>query len=414
VTDERINSIAIKHALKNAVEHGGKAAAGPVINKVLGDLPEARSDMKTLGKTVTKTVAEVNSLSVEEQKKRLLEIWPDALEKKPEKPKEFPELPGNTSGVVLRFAPNPNGPPTIGSARGAYVNWYYARRYGGKFVLRFDDTDPKTKPPMPEAYDWYLEDFRWLFGEEPDEVYYLSDMLPEAYEYCEKLIRTGKAYSCKCSQEEGRKYRTQGKACPHRNQTPEENMKEWKRMLSGEYKEGEITIRIKTDLKAKDPAHRDFVAFKITYAPHPRTGTKYHVWPALDFIGAIADKIIGVTHIIRGKDLRDSTTRQEYVYKYLGWKYPVTLYWGRLKVHGFGKLSTSQIRKGIEEGKYSGWDDPKLPTLKALKKRGITPEALREWFKSMGFTERDVAADLQILEAINRKQKHLKTRKAEE
>jgi glutamyl-tRNA synthetase len=282
------------------------------------------------------------------------------------------------------------------------INWLYKLKYRGQYTLRFDDTDPKTKKPMLEAYDWYLEDCEWL-GIKPDQITYMSDHVLKYYEYAEKLIDLEKAYVCTCTQTKQQENRRFGIACEHRDTKKTVNLKEWGKMLDGMYKAGQAVLKIKTDMQHKNPAVRDWVALRVLFEPHPRVGDKYKVWPMLDFAGAIEDYLNKTTHIIRGKDLRNSTERQEYMYKYLGWVYPVVNYWGRVSVEEFGKISTSGIKKGIEEGKYSGWDDPKLPTLRALRKRGIKPEAIVEFWEDMGLSERDVKASLEKLEALNQK-----------
>jgi glutamyl-tRNA synthetase len=327
-------------------------------------------------------------------------------------------LPGDTSKVVMRFAPNPNGPPTLGHARGIVVNAVLVKKYNGRLILRFDDTDPKTKKPLLEAYGWYEENCSWL-GFNPDMIVECSSHLPEYYKYAEQLIRLEKAYVCLCSQERLRECREGGRACPHRSKTAEENLKDWTLMLSGGLEEGAAVLRIKTDLDAPNPAHRDWVAFRIITEPHPKVGSKYRVWPMLDFAGAIEDRLLGVTHIIRGKDLADSGKRQQYVYDYFGWKYPEVMHWGRIKVteefednaaegeeeegEKITKLSTSRIGKAIQEGDYTGWDDVRLHTLMALRRRGITPEAIRNLMLDLGLSESDIAISMENLYSENRK-----------
>jgi glutamyl-tRNA synthetase len=177
----------------------------------------------------------------------------------------------------------------------------------------------------------------------------------------------------------------------------------WGKMLKGDYEEKEAVLRIKTDMASADPALRDWVAFRVLKRDHPRVGARYVVWPTLDFESAIEDHLLGITHIIRGKDLMKSETRQRFLYDYLGWTYPITMHWGKIRVEEFGKFSTSVLRKGIEEGKYEGWDDPRLPTLRALRRRGFQPEAIRRFFISIGITQTDIAVSMKNLNAENRK-----------
>jgi glutamyl-tRNA synthetase len=162
-------------------------------------------------------------------------------------------------------------------------------------------------------------------------------------------------------------------------------------------------LRIKTDIKHPDPALRDWAAFRILEAEHPLVGRKYRVWPMLDFESAIEDHVRGVTHIIRGIDLMDSGLKQKYIYGYFGWKYPEVILWGRIQLDELGKFSTSRMAADIASGLFSGWDDPRLPTLRALRRRGILPEAIRELMLSLGLSDSAAALSLENLYAINRK-----------
>ena len=392
----------LKHTLKNAVEHGNPNAK-VIVGKVLAAEPELRKDAKAVAGEVERAIAKISGWDERKKRKTLLGIWPDALKKKEIEVKEaLKPLPNVGKKVVMRFAPNPNGPPTLGSSRGIVINGEYSKRYNGKLICRFDDTDPSLKKPLKEAYDWYLEDMEWL-GYPPDKVVYASDRIKDYYRVAEELIMKRHAYVCTCPAEKFRKLKAKGEACPCRNQGNREAMGLWKKMLAGEFKEGEAVLRIKTDMQHKDPAMRDWVAFRVRYGDHTRVGKEYCVWPMLDFEGAVEDHMLGTTHIIRGKDLRDSTGRQKYLYGYMGWKYPETLYWGRVAVHEFGKLSTSGIRKGIEGGKYNGWDDPRLPTIRALRRRGFQAEAIVEFWKSLGLTEKDVRASMETIAAFNKR-----------
>ncbi|MBC7109603.1 MAG: glutamate--tRNA ligase [Archaeoglobi archaeon] len=391
----------LKHALANALKYG-KAEKGAVIGKVVAEVPELKKELRNLMPLFDEVISHVNSLSKEEIERLLREISPEIFEKKREKREVTGLPPLDYDHPVMRFAPNPNGPPTLGSARGMVINGEYARMHDGKLILRFDDTDPKTKRPIPEAYDWYVEDYEWL-GYKPDVIISASERIPVYYEYAEKLIEMGFAYVCECSREEFKKFKDSSRACPHRERAIEENFELWEKMLSGELSSGEAVLRIKTEMEHPDPAVRDWVAFRIIDVPHPIVGDRFRVWPTLDFESAIEDHLQKVTHIIRGKDLRDSEARQRYIYSYFNWEYPKTIYWGRLKIHEFGKLSTSMIAKGIQEGIYTGWDDVRLPTLRALRRRGITAEAIRRFFISLGIGENDISISMENLYAENRK-----------
>ncbi|MEM4616753.1 MAG: glutamate--tRNA ligase, partial [Archaeoglobaceae archaeon] len=396
-----MKEIIMKYIAINSAKYG-KPDEKAVIGKVIAENPELKLKIKEVIQLVKDCIREFESLS-ELERKELISKYSSEEKKKEEKELKLPPLPEAEVGkVVMRFAPNPNGPPTLGSARGIIINGEYCKEYRGKYILRFDDTDPKTKRPILEAYDWYIEDFEWL-GYKPDEIIYASKRISLYYEYAKKLIELGGAYTCFCKKEEFKKYRDNGIACPHRNSAVEDNLEVWEKMLEGAYKEGEVVLRIKTDITHKDPAVRDWVAFRIIYTPHPLVGDKYCVYPMLDFESAIEDYLCKTTHILRGKDLRDSELRQRYIYEYFGWMYPITIHWGRVNVLEFGKLSTSLIRREIEAGNYSGWDDPRLPTVRALRRRGITAEAIRRFYLALGLSESEVNVSMRSLYAENRK-----------
>ena len=402
---EDIRELIEKYALQNAVKYNAAPNAGAVMGKLMGERPELRSRAKEVSPLVSEVLAEVEKTSPEEWKRRLEEIAPELLvqlSEKKEPDKGLPSLEGAEKGVVMRFAPNPNGPPTLGSARGIIVNSEYVKKYGGKFIIRFDDTDPVKKRPMPEAYGWYLEDCEWL-GAHPDQIITASERVEQYYPIAEELIRRGGAYVCRCPQAAFKEHKEKGIECNHRAQSIEENLELWRGMLDGTLKEGEAVLRVKTDMHHKDPAIRDWPAFRIVTAPHPLVGDKYRVWPLLDFESAVEDHLLGTTHIIRGKDLADSGSRQRYLYSYLGWEYPRVIHWGRVKIHQFGSFSTSKLRKAIEEGVYTGWDDPRVPTVRAMRCRGIRPEAMRKFMIDLGVGETDISLSMDSIYAENRK-----------
>ena len=402
---EEIRELIEKYALQNAVKYNAAPKAGAVMGKLMGEHPALRSRAKEVSPLVAEVLAVVERTGPEEWQKRLEAIAPELLaelSEKKEPDKGLPALEGAEGGVVMRFAPNPNGPPTLGSARGIIVNSEYVKKYGGKFIIRFDDTDPVKKRPMPEAYGWYLEDCAWL-GARPDLVITASERVEQYYPIAEELIRRGGAYVCGCPQAAFKEHKDKGVECQHRSQSVEENLELWKGMLDGTVAEGEAVLRVKTDMHHKDPAIRDWPAFRIVTAPHPLVGDKYRVWPLLDFESAVEDHLLGTTHIIRGKDLTDSGSRQRYLYQHLGWQYPRVIHWGRIKIHQFGSFSTSKLRKAIEAGEYSGWDDPRVPTVRAMRCRGIRAEALRKFMIDLGVGETDISISMDSIYAENRK-----------
>ncbi len=407
--EDQARTLARRFALLNAVEHGADPNPGAVMGKLMGEVPELRPHAQHVNPLVQDVVSQVNEVPADERRSILEEEAPELLEEDddetPEDQHPLPELPGDTSDVVMRFAPNPNGPLTLGHSRGVSILAEYRDRYDGTLILRYDDTDPVIKAPQAEMYDVVADDLRWLAGE-PDRVLKASERLGTYYDHARTTIELDGAYVCECTQEAFRELKNAKEACPHRGRSTAENLEAWDRMLEGGYEPGEAVVRVKTDITHKDPALRDWVAFRIVDIaehPHPITGREFAVWPMLDLQSAVEDHLQGVTHIIRGKDLMDSTRKQRFLYEHQGWTYPETLYWGRVKLHGFGKFSTSQLSQDIAEGRYDGWDDPRLPTLQALRRRGFTPEGIREFWMELGLTEKDVAASSETLDAANRK-----------
>jgi glutamyl-tRNA synthetase len=395
-----------KYALQNAVEYAGQGQSGSVLGRLLSEREDLRGMAKQLRGLVETEVAVANSLAekkgLEHVREELVRTAPEALEReKHRKAEGLKELPGDTSQVVLRFAPNPNGPLTLGHSRGVVINSEYARMYDGKVVLRFDDTDTRVKPALPDAYGWIEDEYEWLTGRSADVIVRASERMPLYLEYAERMIAEGFGYVCRCSAEKFRKFREDKRDCPCRSRSAAESLTDWKSMNGGQMQDGEAVVRIKTDMTLPNPALRDWPALRIQHAPHPLVGDQYKVWPLLDFQSAIEDHEQGVTHIVRGKDLMDSTRKQTLLYEHFGWEYPEPLYWGRVKIHEFGGFSTSKMRTSIESGDYEGWGDLRLPTLKSLRRRGFSAQALRDFWIDLGLSQKDISISMQTIEAFN-------------
>ena len=395
-----------KYALQNAVEYAGQGQAGSVLGRLLSEREDLRSVAKRLRGLVEDEVVAANSLAktegVEYVREELQRTAPEVLERKKHRKVEgLKELPGDTSGVVLRFAPNPNGPLTLGHSRGVVINSELARMHDGRVVLRFDDTDTRVKPALPDAYGWIEDEYEWLAGRPADVVVRASERMPVYLEHAEQMIAGGFGYVCRCSADGFREFREEKQNCPCRSRTTAESLLDWKSMNAGQMGDGEAVVRVMTDMTLPNPALRDWPALRIQHTPHPLEGDRYKVWPLLDFQSAIEDHEQGVTHIVRGKDLMDSTRKQTLLYEHFGWEYPETLYWGRVKIHEYGGFSTSQMRTSIESGGYGGWDDPRLPTLKALRRRGFCSQALRDFWIDLGLTQKDISISMQTIEAFN-------------
>ncbi len=402
---EKVRELAYKYALLNALKHNGRAELKPVIAKIIGEMPEIRRNIRDIIGLIREVIIEVNKLSIEEQLKIVKSNWPELLEEKREKEKkELEPLPNAVPGkVVTRFAPNPDYTIHLGNARPALLSYWYAQMYKGKMILRFEDTDPRTKAPFPEAYERIKEDLRWL-GISWNEEYIQSLRIPIFYNILRELIKRGGAYVDKCKPEEFRKYRDAGKPCPHRELAVEKHMEEFDRILEGYYSEGEAVIRVKTDLSHPDPSVRDWVAARIidtSKSPHPVVGEKYMLWPTYNLAAATDDHLMGVTHILRAKEHVSNTIKQKYFYDHMGWKYPETIHFGRLSLEGV-ILSKSKMRKLTREKNLEPYIDPRFGTLAGLRRRGISREALWEIIKSVGVNPVDAHISYVNLAAINR------------
>src|SRR3989344_6772583 len=232
-----MDDLILKHVLYNSVKYD-KVDVNSILGKIIAENPEAKKDIKSAIEKIKKIIKEISNLSIEEREKRLEKY---SFEKKEEK-KEL-ELPDINGKVMMRFAPNPNGPIHIGHARQAILNSYFCDKYKGDFILRFDDTDAKVKIPMKEAYKWSEEDLKWL-GIKIKKVVRQSSRFKIYYKYAEELIKKGNAYVCTCKN--FKELVDKKKECPCRKLKPEENMKRWKLMFS-KYKDGEAVLMIKTD-----------------------------------------------------------------------------------------------------------------------------------------------------------------------
>ena len=398
--EDNLRNILLVFALQNAVKHSSLPKPGTVIGMVMGKHPEFRSRAREVSALLDEVLSQVAALSPAEREQQLRALAPDVAEDMSRPKVHVKELPGLEKadhGVVMRFAPNPSGPLHLGHARAAVLNDAYVKRYGGKYILRIEDTDPKRVDP--EAYGMVIRDIEWL-GITVHEVVYQSDRFDRYYRYGKELIERGGAYVCTCENEQFRQLKQKKTACPCRSLSVEENLSLFDKMLAGEFYEGEASVRVRTDLDHPDPAMRDFPAFRILHQPlHPRIDAV--VYPLMNFTVAVDDHLLGVTHVIRGKDHIANTRRQRYIFDYFGWDVPVYRHYGRMGIEGV-VLSTSQMRQGIASGEYEGWDDIRLGTLRALARRGISPEAVRQAVLDIGIGETDISFSWDNLYAQNR------------
>ena len=372
-----------KYALQNAVKFDGKANPGAIIGKLLAEKPALKKQMHTLGKQIGAIVADVNGLSLDEQRVELEALAPDLLKKKKVvKKKELPKLKG-AKKVVMRFEPSPSGPMHIGHAYVLGLNALYCKEYSGKLILRIADTNPDNI--YEPAYELIPADAAWLTSEKVKEVLIQSDRLELYYSYLEKLLKLEKVYVCTCDPEKFRdKIRAQ-KGCACRVLVDQKSR--WDAMFSS-YKAGDAVVRLKTDIEHKNPAMRDFPLFRINESKHPKQGTKFRVWPLMNMAVTVDDIESKVTHIIRAKDHHDNALRQKYIFEYLGKKFPETLFVGRINFTGMA-VSCSKTRPLIEDETYTGWDDIRIPFLLALRRRGYQAEALLQYAFDVGVSLSD-------------------------
>lgn len=397
-TDE-IQETARKYALRNAVQFDGKANAKSVIGNVIGVLHKKGFNPREIIPIVNSVVKKINKIPLEKQISELEKIAPKLL-KKEKKQRDFslPKLPEAKKGkVVTRFPPEPNGYLHIGHAKAAIVDYEYAKRYDGKFILRFDDTNPENA--HLEFYDAQKKDLKWL-DIEWDEEYCTSNNLEKHYKLAEQLINQGDAYICNCPLDAVKDGRFHGKECNCRHNSPGENINLWKEILSSS-SEG-MVLRLKGDMTSDNTAMRDPTLFRIINKPHPLHGDKYRVWPTYDFAGAVEDSIGGVTHPFRTKEYELRDECYFYLLDLLGLRKPHLLEFARLSIEGM-PVSKRKIKPLIEDGSVLGYDDIRLPTLKGLEKRGILPEAIKRFVLTQGISKVESTVTFGLVEAANRK-----------
>jgi glutamyl-tRNA synthetase len=400
MTSEKISVEARKFALQNAVQFNGKANEKAVAGKVIAALKKDGLSPAEIIPLVTKVVSQVNSMTPHDQLTELESLAPELLQKeKKERDFSLPPLPFAEKGkVVTRFPPEPNGYLHIGHAKAAIIDSEYARLYDGKFILRFDDTNPENADL--EFYDAQKEDLHWL-GVTWDKEYHTSDNLQTHYKLAEQLIRQGDAYLCKCTSETIKEGRFHAKACSCRaDRTGESALDLWKEMLAAPEVGG--ILRLRGEMSSENTAMRDPTLFRMIEAMHPLTGDKYHMWPTYDFAGAVEDSLSGVTHPFRTKEYELRDPVYFHILSLLKLRAPHLMEFSRLSIDGM-PVSKRKIKPLIEQGLVSGFDDPRLPTLRGLKRRGIVPEAIKQFVLQQGISKVESIVDFSLVESINRK-----------
>ncbi|HVL87382.1 MAG TPA: glutamate--tRNA ligase [Candidatus Thermoplasmatota archaeon] len=398
-----VREAARRFALQNAAAHG-QPDPGAVMGKIMAEFPELRPRAKEVSALVREVVAGLAPLSQADARATLEKEAPELLvRERKERDLSLPDLLGAQEGkVVMRLAPYPSGPLHVGNARMAVLNDEYVKRYKGRLLLVYDDTiGSEEKLPVLEAYDLIRQGLEWL-GVRIDGVAYKSERMEIFYTWAVRLLKTHGAYVCECGAAELRENRERGLECAHRGRTVEENLDLFAKMLAGGFREGEAIVRLRTDMRAPDPAFRDRVLLRISERPHPRAGTRYRVWPMLEFSWAVDDHLLGITHVLRGKDLVIEDRMEAAIWQKLGVSGPAFGHFGMLRVAD-AKISKSKSMAEVRSGQYTGWDDPRTWSLQSLSSRGIEPEAVRRFVLSFGLSMQDIEVPAENLYAENRR-----------
>lgn len=305
----------------------------------------------------------------------------------------------NNGKVITRFPPEPNGYLHIGHAKSIFLNFGLAAEFGGHCNLRFDDTNPSKEEQ--EYVDSIIEDVRWLGFDWGDRLYYASDYFEQLYEWAVQLIKMGKAYVCDLSVDEIREYRgtltEPGKDSPYRNRSVEENLDLFERMRKGEFKDGSKTLRAKIDMSSGNINMRDPVMYRIKHEAHHRTGNKWCIYPTYDWAHGQCDSIEGVTHSICTMEYEDHRPLYDWFLDQLGIHHPQQIEFARLNL-SHTVLSKRKLLKLVNEGYVTGWNDPRMPTLSGMRRRGYTPEAIRNFCSRIGVAKKESLVDIGLLE----------------
>jgi len=399
--DTRVSEEAYLLALQNAVSHGGKASANAVLGRIMAKFRgiAAQEAMTVIAEAVEKA----NRMTLKEQVEALESAAPELLVKeKREKIARLRELDGAATDFRVRLAPYPSGALHIGNSRMIILNDEYAKKYSGELLLVYDDTiGSEEKLPRLDSYELIRDGLSWL-GVKWSGEYYKSDRLELFYKWASKLVEKGIAYACTCSAEELRKNREDGVECVHRSHSVAENAAIWAEMLKGSFGEGKAVLRARTDMKHKNPAFRDRVLCRISHREHPRVGRKYHVWPMLEFSWAVDDIELGMTHVIRGKELYMEDFMEDFIWKKLGIKGPRFEHFGLMRISGV-KISKSKSMSEIVSGEYFGWEDPRTWSLQSLRARGFRPDAIRNFILNLGMSLNDIEVAVDSIYSENRK-----------
>ena len=319
----------------------------------------------------------------------------------------------NKGRVHTRFPPEPNGYLHIGHAKSICLNFGIAADYGGLCNLRFDDTNPEKEEV--EYVESIEKDVRWLGFDWGGRLFYASDYFDELYEYAVRLIKKGKAYVCDLSADQIREYRgtltEPGRESPYRNRTAGENLDLFERMRAGEFEDGSRVLRAKIDMASPNLLMRDPTLYRIRRMTHHRTGGKWCIYPMYDFTHCLSDSIEGVTHSICTMEFENNRPLYDWILDQLEVHHPRQIEFARLNL-GHTVLSKRKLLELVEEGRVSGWDDPRMPTISGLRRRGYTPESIRNFCERIGIAKFNSIVDMVVLENSIREELNRKAPRA--
>ena len=310
---------------------------------------------------------------------------------------------GRYATVHTRFPPEPNGYPHVGHAKAIWINFSIAEEFGGVCNLRFDDTNPVQEEQ--EYIDAIMEDIRWLGYDWGECLFYASDYFDQLYEWARRLIRAGLAYVDELGQDQIRAYRgtltEPGRNSPWRDRPVAENLTLFERMKRGDFAEGACVLRAKIDMASPNINLRDPVLYRILHAEHPRTGDRWCIYPMYDFAHGQSDSIEGITHSLCSLEYEDHRPLYDWLLEALGIYRPRQIEFARLNLD-HTLVQKRKLRRLVEQGHLSGWDDPRMPTLRGMRRRGYAPEAIREFCAATGIGKRNNLIEIEMLEHFQR------------
>lgn len=406
-SNEEIHRLVNAIALKNASEHSGSTNVNIVLSRILSLKPELKNELKTLIEEIRTVVDSVNKLDLEQQKKYLQNIYSidsdfDSKSRHDQIDSHtLPELQMTATEVVTRFPPEPNGYPHIGHAKAVIIDEEYAKMYNGKLILRFDDTNPMNE--KLEYYEAIKNDLEWL-GVKPDIIKNTSDDILVLHDYGKKLTRNGDAYVCTCDSNEIRRLRMQQVECACRLNIDnlDSNLERLDKIFDGTYHQNEAIIRFLGNMQDKNTVMRDPTLFRIIEVPHPILGDKVQLWPTYDFAAPVEDSLDGVSHALRTKEYELRNTLYLDILDRLELRKPIVVEFSRLEFDNM-PVSKRKIKQLLDDGLITGWDDPRLLTLSAMRRRGFDPNAIRNFVLSLGLTLAETKPPFKALESMNRK-----------